>query len=100
MAAQCENVSVTTATKALNFLKKLDSSQEIFIVDEYCEACLDYIPKPILVNSIKLIKDKRTNRASIEINKNKVDMAYIYVDGDNLAKMIGCHTYAVSNSIY
>lgn len=96
-ASQCESVSLDQATKALNILNKFNASKSIFVIDEYCEACLDYIPKPILVNSIKLVKDKRSHKASIEINKSKIDMAYIFVEGDNLAKKIGCKTYAVSS---
>ena len=88
------------ANKALKILKTLQKKNPIMVIDKFCEFCQNESrPNPIVVTKISMVKDSSRKIASILINKKKVDLAYIFVNGDNLAKAINCETYAVSANL-
>jgi putative ribosome biogenesis GTPase RsgA len=97
---QCKSLEIAKANRALMILKTLQKKNSIMVIDQFCEFCKDEsFPNPIVVNKITLVKDANRKIASIFINKEKVDLAYIFVDGNNLAKAINCKTYAVSANL-
>jgi hypothetical protein len=75
------------------------ANNSIFVIDRYCEACLDLYPKPIVVENVELRRNKKQRATSLVINKKIEDIAYLYVNGENLARKVGCKTVAVSNYI-
>lgn len=96
LAGQCNYMNKSQALKALEILEKSKDEFDLFVIDKYCESCLDAYPKPILVNSFAIKKHKQPNIYELSINTKTIDAAYTYVDGNNLANMVGCKTVAVS----
>lgn len=97
---QCKSLEIAKANRALRILETLQKKSPIMVIDKFCEFCEnESFPNPIVVNKITLVKDANRKIASIFINKKKVDLAYIFVDGNNLAKAINCKTYAVSANL-
>ncbi|MAZ47905.1 MAG: hypothetical protein CME65_05040 [Halobacteriovoraceae bacterium] len=89
----CQNLSKQQALKAFNLIKTTDI-YEYTILDLYCEACLDSYPKPLLVESYKVMKTK--NGYSVFLDGMAYNLAYLYSGGENLAQKVGCETFAVS----
>lgn len=96
LAGQCHYISKIQADKALAILESHKDKSALFVIDQYCESCMDSYPKPILVDSFSVQKHRMKNIFEISINTNTIDAAYTYVDGSNLATLIGCKTVAVS----
>lgn len=95
-AAQCKFISNDQAQRAEEFIKGNSKIANISVVDYYCESCLDKYPKPIVLDEIKIVRNIIGERAVLMINNKSIDLAYIYVNGANLAHEISCETYAVS----
>ena len=89
----CQNLSKSQALEAFNLIKNTDI-YEYTILDLYCEACLDTYPKPLLVESYKVMKTK--SGYSIFLDGMAYNLAYLYSGGENLAQKVGCETFAVS----
>lgn len=96
-ASECRTLSTAQGEKALQLLLEADSS-ELFVVDQYCEHCFDEYPRPILVDSYEI---RKTSKKSVElyINGKVMDLAYLYVEGENMALNISCHIIAVSKNL-
>jgi len=98
-AGQCETVSSKQASKAIDILNEQLSVEPIMVIDMYCEACLDELPTPIVVESIQHKIVEEDSISNVMINGQVIDMAYFYVNGENLAEKIGCKTIAVSQNL-
>lgn len=105
---QCIFLSDQQVTKAIQILEKWNSKNEIPVIDSFCEFCTDKYPKPIILESANISKDidlrlpanlKNESISKIEVNGTVVDLAYLYVDGKNLAFEVGCETYGVSKEL-
>lgn len=93
--SQCNKIKPNQAKRALKILQNAQKKSDFFIVDRYCEFCEETkYPKPILVETVSIDSDEST--AKIKINNKEQDLAYIYVEGENLAHKVGCRTIAVS----
>lgn len=98
-SGQCQIVSSEQASLAINILNSQLADQPIMVIDKYCEACLDELPMPIVVESIQHQVIEKEIFSSVKVNGQAIDMAYIYVNGENLAMKIGCKTIAVSHNL-
>lgn len=92
----CKQISEKQAYKAFKLIQKSDVF-EYLILDQYCEACLDDYPQPILVDkyAIKPFKEKY----ALYIDDKAINLTYFYAGGENLAQAVGCKTTAVSQYI-
>ena len=93
-SSQCVDLKYNQASKALKIVNNSKINKEFYVLDKYCESCLDTYPKPILLNDIEI--DSSDSISHILINGKVEDLAYIYVDGENLAQKVNCRTIAVS----
>lgn len=97
IAGQCNKLNTKQANKAKEIIENAMESSELFVVDRYCESCLDNYPKPIVVDEFSI--EKEGSASQLSINDKVEDIAYIFVNGVNLATMVGCKTIAVSQYI-
>jgi len=98
-SGQCEIISASKAVQAMQILNEKLANSPLMVIDNYCEACMDELPRPIVVESIEHKIVQADTLSSLKINGKVVDLAYIYVDGENLANQIGCKTIAVSKNL-
>ncbi len=96
-AKSCQKLKLEQGTEVIKLLKSANTS-EVFVIDKYCEHCQDNYPKPILVNSYQLT-NLPGNEVEIQINNQSIDLTYIYVQGRNIASIIGCNPIAVSKNL-
>ena len=92
-ADQCAFISKTQAEKAVKALLDTQSVQSL------CEPCGETSAKIISVNSLGLRKANFKNFSEVVINEKGIDLAYTYVNGLNLAKLVGCTAHDVSSSL-
>ena len=95
-AAQCKFLSNNQAEQAQEVLMGNTAIASMNVVDYYCESCMDKYPKPIVLDDIKIVRNIIGEKSVIMINNKSVDLAYLYVNGVNLASEVSCETYAVS----
>lgn len=100
---QCVSLSEKQVEKVVKLLDEYQSKNQIPVIDSFCEFCTDKYPKPIFVDSVESqsITSTRGPAAGITehritINGEIVDLAYLYINGKNLAHTVGCDTYGVS----
>lgn len=102
---QCVSLSKPQLKSALKILRENQKSSDMFVVDSYCEYCQEDYPKAIVVDKFSgETTSKSTSRflansageSKLLINGKAVDLAYIYVNGENLAQKVGCETFGVS----
>ena len=94
LAFQCKDLKFNQAKNAVVELKKYSDTKDIFVVDEFCEACMDSYPRPILVENISFKRE--ANHYHVILNNKVVDISYLYVEGHSLSHIVGCKTVAVS----
>jgi hypothetical protein len=98
-ASQCKYLSKVQVKNAQDIIVESQANNSIFVIDRYCEACLDLYPKPIVVEDVGAKAHINKLTSSLLINKRIEDIAYLYVNGENLASKVGCKTVAVSKYI-
>lgn len=96
LAAQCHALPKDMAIKAVNILTKHKKLNPIAVVDKYCKACRDEAAIPIVLDSVEAIDFQINGYKKIIVNNKKIDLAYIYLNGENIADMIGCKAVGVS----
>lgn len=99
-ATQCLYLNQKQAKKAYEALQShlQQNSNLIPIIDQYCESCLDEYPRPLVINSYKL-KSVGYGLHQILVNDKPIDIAFTYLNGDNLASTANCKTVAVSMTL-
>lgn len=95
-ADQCSVLPAKQAKKAQEILQKHLSDNSIAVIDKYCEACRDEYIKPIVIDSIEMKDFQVRGYNELYINSKKIDLAYLYLGGVNLAGKIGCKAIGVS----
>lgn len=98
-SGQCDIVSSGKAKLAAKILESEKQKQNLFVIDQYCEACMDEFPMPFVVETIESKPLKFNALSQVLINGIAIDMAYVYINGENLAEKIGCKTIAVSKNL-
>lgn len=97
-ADQCSALPLKQAYQAEQILKDFTKKNSIAVIDRFCEACMDTMVKPIVIDSIKIKDFQVKGYKEILINDKKIDLAYIYLNGENLAEKIGCKV--IGNSYF
>lgn len=92
-ADQCSYISNRQAKKAV---RALIGAQYIHT---FCEPCGDTKAQIVLADSVSLRKTGIEKTWEVLINQQGIDLAYIYVDGLNLAKVVSCPTEGVSPTL-
>jgi len=92
-ADQCAYISKAHAQKAVKALLETEKVQSL------CEPCGETKAQTITVESLGLRKAGYENYSEVVINNKGIDLAYTYVNGMNLAKLVGCTADGVSPSI-
>jgi len=92
-ADQCQLVTKNQAKKALNLV--LESNK----VEGFCELCGEELPKLLVVNKVSVERAGFGDFWELKINDKISDLAYTYVNGHNLAEIVGCEVMGVSSSI-
>ena len=93
MADQCQLVSKSMAKKALLMAVETTS------LKSFCELCGDEKAKTINVKEIAIADANYGNFWELKINGKTQDLAYTYVNGLNLAKLVGCKTHDVAPAL-
>lgn len=91
-ADQCAVVNAQMTSKALSVLKDAQT------VHEFCEPCGDVRAQKLFIRNVSYRAYDKSN-FEILINGKSIDLAYTYVNGLNLAKIVGCPTIRVSPAI-
>jgi hypothetical protein len=92
----CKLISEKQATKAFKLIQKSDI-HEYLVIDQYCEACLDDYPQPIVVEKFAIKPNQ--GKYSVFIDDKAINLTYFYAGGENIAQAVGCETIAVSKYI-
>lgn len=93
LADQCAFISKAQAEKAVKALIETQSVQSL------CEPCGEKRAQNVKVESLGMRKAGYENYSEVVINGKGIDLAYTYVNGLNLAKLVGCPVQDVSSSI-
>lgn len=96
-AAQCEVLPKVAAQKAYELLLKHKKVNDIAIIDRFCKSCFDKYPKPIVIDELEITDFQVKGFQEIKINNDVIDLAYLFLEGDNLAKLVGCKTITDSS---
>lgn len=103
MADQCALISSKTQmTTAATILRNAAESK--LSVKEFCEPCGDKKAKSVRIASVQVRAEdlSKYNMGTLykaKVNGKEIDLAYTYVNGINLAAMVGCPTRSVSLTI-
>lgn len=91
-ADQCAVVNAEMTRKALSILKDAQT------VHSFCQPCGDRAPQKLYVRNASFKQFDNSNY-EVLINGKSIDLAYTYVNGLNLATIVGCKTTGVSPAI-
>jgi hypothetical protein len=94
-ADQCQ---VVTHAQALKAIKILNSANQ---VQKLCEPCGESLPQEVRPYSVDLqtFNGLHSGQYSVAINGAAIDLAYTYVNGMNLAMLVGCKAQGVSDTL-
>lgn len=90
-ADQCQLISKSEAKKALNLVVGSEK------VELLCELCGEEAPKSVSVQSIGIEKSGFGETWELKVNGKSADLAYTYVNGHNLAQIVGCEVFGASS---
>lgn len=91
-ADQCNWVTKNQAERAARILAETER------VQSYCEPC-GVMPSYMIIPSVRIQKTEDIIHYQVIVGKKAIDLAYTYVNGLNLAKLVGCPTQDVSSAI-
>jgi hypothetical protein len=96
MADQC---AVLTQEQAVHAIKLLNAANS---VERFCENCGEKSPTQLNPYTVDLqtFNGLGSGEFSVSVNGKLEDIAYLYVDDINLAKMVGCATTGVTPVLY
>ena len=95
-ADQCEVLK--SKAQALTAVRMLNAAKEMH---HFCENCGDATPKLVARYAVDLqtFEGVGSGKYIVVLNSKTIDLAYTYVDGLNLAYIVGCPTRGVSREI-
>lgn len=99
-ASHCKYISAKYATKAFEDLARYKRSSNIPVVDQFCESCEDAYVKPIVIEELEYKTYQVKGFASISINGEEVDLAYLFLNGENLGHSYNCKTQVASQFLF
>lgn len=94
-ADQCSTLPNDKAIHAKKLISKFIKSNEIAVIDIFCEACMDTTPKALVAENVELKNFQVKGYQEIYLNDKPIDLAYTYINGENIANLIGCKTIGV-----
>lgn len=94
-ADQCSVIPKLKANKALSLLKNFKHNNSIAVIDKYCKACRDESPQAIVIDEVSISDFQIKGYREVKINNEVIDLAYYYLNGENIAQMVGCNTIGV-----
>ncbi len=94
-ADQCSTLPKDKALKAKKIISSFIKANEIAVIDLYCQACMFTYPEPVVADSVSLKDFQVKGYKEILVNNISIDLAYVYINGENVASMIGCKTVGV-----
>ncbi len=92
-ADQCAYISKSQAKKALGMALKGR------VIESLCEPCGQTEPEYIDVKSIGIRDVNYDSFWELQVNGEGVDLAYTYIDGQNLSKLSDCPSQGVSPNL-
>lgn len=98
-ASQCHILPKKQAKKAISILTRFKKLNPIAVIDIYCEACRDLAPKPVVIDSVTKENFQVNGFEKVLVNNQKIDLAYTYINGENVANMIGCQATGVAHHL-
>ncbi len=99
-ASLCKYLNSKRATQAFERLINYKKERSIAIVDKYCEACGDTYVEPLVLEEITYRPYDVKGFASIGINGKERDLAFLYLEGENLGHKYGCKAANVHASLF
>lgn len=93
LADQCAYVEKSQATAALRI------ALETSTIEALCEPCGETVPVTLQVTSIGIEDAQFQDFWKLMINGKNADLAYTYVNGLNLAKLVSCPATGVRSSL-
>lgn len=94
-ADQCSTLPKDKALQAKKIISKFIKTNEIPVIDVYCQACMFTYPQVLVADSVELKDFQVQGYQEVIVNNERVDLAYMYINGENLASMIGCKAIGV-----
>lgn len=94
-ADQCTRLPKSKAKAAHKIITNFIKSNDIAVADIFCEACRDEAPKVVVLESTELKDFQVKGYKEITVNDQAVDLAYLYINGENVASMVDCKTIGV-----
>jgi len=98
-ASQCQAIKGVDALKVEKLLNEFKANNPIAVIDRYCLSCRDQYVKPIVIDQIEIKDFQVRGYKEIYVNQKKIDLAYIYLNGENLAEKIGCKVKGILSSL-
>ena len=95
-ADQCSVLPAKSAHIAKELLSNHLRSNAIAVIDRYCESCRDEVATPIVIDTVAIRDFQVDGFKEIYVNDKKIDLAYIYLGGVNIAGKIGCKAFGIS----
>lgn len=92
-ADQCAFVSKAQAAMAVRALLSAQRIQSL------CEPCGETSATELDPDSVEMKKSGYENSYQVSLDDQGIDLAYTYVNGTNLAKVVGCTAEGVSPTI-
>lgn len=100
---QCLKLSQKEAQKSQQIINQqiINHQNQVFknipVIDYYCGHCLDQYVRPIVIDNI--IIEKKGSHWELLINGKVQNIAYLYVENNNMGHQVGCSPQAVSRII-
>lgn len=95
LADQCSTLPRNKANRAYQIIKDYIDNNQIAVIDVFCKTCVEALPKALVVDNVSLKEFQVKGYQEIIINKELVDLAYVYINGENLASIVDCKTVGV-----
>jgi hypothetical protein len=99
-AAECKFIPKKSAQKIKSILNQHHAFEEIAVIDSFCKECEDTYVRPIVIDKIEMKKHSIKGFYSLNINNEPLELAHIYLNGENLAYKIGCDSKFATKYLY
>lgn len=96
----CKYLSVKHASELFNELAQFKARKSIPVLDYYCRPCNDSYVRPIVVKELEFKTHEIKGFASILINGEPYDFAYLFLKGQNLGHKYQCKTEVSSKTLF
>lgn len=74
--------------------------KDIAVIDSYCISCNDNYVKPIVIDKVEVKAHNVNGFYTLNVNDQPLELANIYLDGENLAYKVGCESKFATRYLY